>query len=530
MVVMIEARDGILSTSCRTLLLCTVERPTRAGIVTSDRNTRAAEAVFLAVLVILATGLRFYKIETGLWYDEIITLLDSVRPPLGSILTHFPSNNDHPLYLAVAHLFVSALGEDPWALRLPAALFGIAAIPLLYLVGTAVTDRREAGAAALILTFSYHHVWFSQNARGYTALLFFVMLSTLAVIRWFDTGRRSFLLLYVVSTALGAYAHLTMVLVCVSQALACLFDWWWYGRGSRARAQWQELTAAFIGAGLLTVAFYVPMLVDVSAFYSPGTTPPDEVATPLWSVFAAVRGLQAGFGSVWTIVIGAILFGAGVWSYVKQRPTVALLLLLAVPFTLLVILVLQRPVRPRFVLFAIGFGLLVILRGGASLGVLVAPLTFGKLTRQQSATVMVVLLTVGALAVSIRSLPFGYRFPKQDYERAVSFVEQSKSDGDVAAVVGEMATTPVLRYLGRPWLKIEHESQLQELRGQRRQVWVLYTFPSYIEVGQPELWETLQSDCTDVGEFIGTVEGGTISVRRCDERGLPRGSFPTPRR
>jgi hypothetical protein len=486
-----------------------------SSVVKNARAIRAAEIAFLALLVVVGAGLRVYRIETGLWYDEIRTLLDSVRLPLIQILTHFPTDNDHPLYSVIAHMSVSAFGTNPLALRLPAALFGVAAIPLLYFVGRAVTNRLEAGAAALILTFSYHHIWFSQNARGYTALLVFVMLSTLALIRWFETGSRSFLIVYAVSTALGAYAHLTMVLVCLSHALACAFDWLRHGRDSRASAQRIDLGAAFVGAGLLTVALYLPMLLDVSAFYSPSVTPRDEVATPLWSVLAALRGLQAGFGSLWAIVVGALLFGAGVWSHFRQQPTVALLLLLAVPFTLLVILVLQRPVRPRFVLFAIGFGLLIILRGAATLGAGLAPITHSWLTRRQAATTMVALLTVGALAVSIRSLPFGYRFPKQDYEGAVRFVEQSKSGEDVAAVVGVTATVPVLRYLGRPWRTIEHERHLDALPDEGGHVWVLYTFSSYIENGQPELWAALHKRCSGVREFVGTVEGGTISVRRC---------------
>jgi hypothetical protein len=46
-------------------------------------------------------------------------------------------------------------------------------------------------------------------------------------------------------------------------------------------------------------------------------------------------------------------------------------------------------------------------------------------------------------------------------------------------------------------------------------VWAVYTFPSYLEVGQPELWAMLQNECIEVRQFVGTVDGGTISVRRC---------------
>ena len=68
-----------------------------------------------------------------------------------------------------------------------------------------MTSRLEAAGAALILTVSYHHIWFSQNARGYTAVLFFVVLSTYALLRWLGSGGRVYAVLFVASTALGAW-------------------------------------------------------------------------------------------------------------------------------------------------------------------------------------------------------------------------------------------------------------------------------------------------------------------------------------
>ena len=313
------------------------------------------DAATLAILVIVGGALRFYKIDTSLWFDEIVTLLDSVRSPLSRIVTHFPSNNDHPLYSVLAHLSVDAFGEAPWVLRLPSALFGVAAIPLLYLVGLAVTDRREALASSVILTVSYHHVWFSQNARGYTALLFCVLLSTYMLIRWLDTGRRSFLIAYAIVTAVGAYAHLTMVLVSISHALAFGISWLSDVRESRIRSEWRTLVAGFIGAALLTVALYAPMVADVGSFFSTQTATATEVATPGWAIVAALRGLQVGFGAMWGVAIGTVVFAAGAWSYWRDRRAVALLILLPVPVTVLLALALNRPIFPRFVFFAMGF-------------------------------------------------------------------------------------------------------------------------------------------------------------------------------
>jgi uncharacterized membrane protein len=57
-------------------------------------------------------------------------------------------------------------GDSGAALRLPAALFGVASLGAVYALGREVVGRREGLLAALALAFSYQHVWFSQNARG----------------------------------------------------------------------------------------------------------------------------------------------------------------------------------------------------------------------------------------------------------------------------------------------------------------------------------------------------------------------------
>ena len=483
--------------------------------MTTERSLRPVDVGFLAVLVIIGAGLRFYRIDTALWFDEIVTLLDSVRSPLARIVTHFPSNNDHPLYSVLAHVSVDVFGESPWVLRLPSALFGVAAIPLLYLAGIAVTDRREALGAATILTFSYHHVWFSQNARGYTALLFFVLLATYVLVRWLDTGRRAFLVAYAIATAIGAYAHLTMVLVSISHALAFGIAWSIDGRDARIPGEWRRLAGAFIGAALLTIALYVPMVADVGSFFTTQTATATEVATPAWAVVAALRGLQVGFGAIGGLAVGGAIFVAGAWSYWRDRPAVAMLILLPVPVTVLLALALNRPIFPRFVFFAMGLALLVAMRGAASIGSLAATFTAGGMPRPRAAAAMVALVAIGGVALSLRSLPYNYRWPKQDYERAVAFVERTKGAADMPIVIGEPAATPVQQYLGRPWPRVHDGQQFRRLREKGAAIWVVYTFPSYIEAGQPDLWSMLQDECTEVGAFEGTVAGGTIHVRRC---------------
>lgn len=481
----------------------------------AGRTLRAADAALLVPLVILGAALRFHAINTGLWYDEIVTLVESVRAPLGEIVTRFAGDNHHPLYSVLAHLAVALFGEAPWALRLPAALFGVATIPLLYALGRLVTSRVESGAAALILTVSYHHIWFSQNARGYTAVLFLVLLSTHALVRWLDERRPSFLVLFAVSTALGAYAHLTTVLVAVGQAAAVALGWAAGDPSARARETWKGTMLAFAGAALLTVLVYAPMLLDVGAVMTSGESSGGDKAALSWTVSAVLQGLRVGYGTLGGVLVGAAIFAAGVAGYFRQRPTVAFLFTLPVLVTVSAALLLDRPVRPRFVFFAAGFGLLCTVRGAAVAGGLAARWIGTPRARSLGANAMVALLTLGAVVLSARSLPYGYRYPKQDYVAAVTFVERSQRPGDVVAVIGDGAEIPTVRYLGRSWRRIQTAADLARLRAGGTTVWVVSTFPSYIRSDRPDLWAALQRDCVEVHEVEATVEDGAITVRRC---------------
>ena len=137
----------------------------------------------MAALTFAGAILRVIGIDSGLWLDEIKSLIDSVRLPRPEILTVYPSNKQHQLCSVLAHLSMAVFGEHPWSLRFPAILIGLASISLAQLVDVLFTKRTEALLASALLRFSYHHIWFSQNARGYTTLAFWTLLATYLLIR-----------------------------------------------------------------------------------------------------------------------------------------------------------------------------------------------------------------------------------------------------------------------------------------------------------------------------------------------------------
>lgn len=468
------------------------------------------------ILVLLTLGaalLRLYQLNSGMWFDEIVTLVTSVRRPLGEILTTFPSNNAHPLYSAVAHLSVTVFGESAWSLRLPAALFGVASIPLMYRLATNVTTRFEALLTAAILTVSYHHVWFSQNARGYTALLFWVLLTTHFLIQWRQKGTNASLAAYAVAAALGAYTHLTMVFVVVSHAIVCAWISFVGERAGRSVGGRIRLAATFISSGLLTIVLYAPMLVNMHKFFTT-SIPTKRVATPLWALQEAIRGLDTGgVSQLWIVVVGGCIFATGIASYARRSMYLPFLFFLSAPVTLGVATAMGRPVFPRFLFFLVGFGLLTLLRGSGAIGEWLAARCGKEGWAPAAGMLMAALTALAAVAASIESLPYGYRYPKQDYASALAYVQQRCAD-DPVAVVGEAASMPFLVFFGQPWAHVANANELLGLRDPRRDLWLIYTFPMYLEANQPELWKLIQTECQPMRSFAGTIAGGNIEVRR----------------
>jgi hypothetical protein len=468
--------------------------------------------LLLGGVVLLATVLCVWGLNSGLWYDEIATLLESVRQPLGQILTRFPSDNDHPLYSVLAHVSIAALGEHPWTLRLPAMIFGIACVPMLFVLGRTVASRLEGLMAALVLAVSYHQVWFSQNARAYTMMLFLVLLGTHLLVTGLKDGRRAAFAGFGVAAALAAYAHLTMVTVAVADGAVVASFLLARRRGRIVLQDWLGPALGFVLAAGLTLALYAPLLADVHGFFgSKGQGA--GVSTGSGVVLASLLQLGALKGAV--AVVGLVLFAVGCASYGRRDPLVLALFLAPLIFVLAMAIVLNRPIRPRFFFFSAGFLLLIMVRGVLETADYSLRLASGLALARMARPAAPLILALGMAAAAASSLPYLYRYPKQDFDGALRFVEASAVAGDGIYTLGTGAELPYQRYYGRPWPRIRQPSELAEARRGRRAVWILYTFPSYLDVQAPGVMRVMSADCARPEKFRGTLEDGDVFAVRC---------------
>lgn len=473
---------------------------------------------WLVVLTVLAACLRVIGIGKGLWLDEIYSLMISVRHPLAEIITVFPGDTQHPLYSVLARLSILAFGEHVWSQRLPAVVFGIASIPVLYLLGASVTTRAEALLSSAFLAVSYHHVWFSQNARGYSALAFFSMLSTLFLLRGMRTGRLGPCIAYAVAASLGVYTHLTMMFLVASHVLICtgaaLSDW----RGDGPRS-WKFAFRAFPMAGAFTLAFYAPVLGQVRHFFLHHPSGMKSMSTPSWAVWETLRGLSLGLGVEGVLAGAALVVACGAWSYFKQSRVVFALFALPGLITLLGALLARGTMYPRFYFFLIGFAVLIVMRG-----VMVIPRWIvahwpgsGAKANLRLAPALSAAFATVLFASSAFSLVRNYRYPKQDFEGAIRFVDAERGGGEPVVTAGA-STDPLLHYYAKPWESVETVDQLRAICNRGAAVWVVYTFPRYLESWSPPLADMIRKEFAVVKVFPGTVGDGDVFVAKSQSR------------
>jgi mannosyltransferase len=467
----------------------------------------------VAALTLIGLALRAVGSNSQLWYDEIYSLVVSSRPPLHELLTTYYGDIQHPLYSVLANLSVSALGETAWTVRLPAIVFGVASIPLLFLLGRAVATTHEALLASALLTVSYHHVWFSQNARGYTLLLFLTLLCTLLFYRGLELRRWPPFLCYAVAAALGAYTHLTFVFVVVSHAASVLLL---AAPTFRDRRPGQGLPwlampiAAIILSGVLTLVFYSPMLNQVIDYYLHVSGKMKALSTPTWALLETLRGLQLGFGSQLVVAAGGLFVGCGLWGYWKaNRPAFFLLVMPGIVTGLGLVVVLGK-LYPRYLFLLAGFAILIVVRGAMVLGAFSARLINFRQSSKLAQAIGIASIVV-LVAASAASLGRVYGRPKQDFAGAMQFVESERQATEPVLTAGA-AAWPIQHYYERDWPQIKDLKQIESFGRQAHRVWLVYTFPRYIEDETPGLMDAIERRFRTIRVFPGTLENGDVVV------------------
>ncbi len=114
----------------------------------------------------------FHLGNQSLWFDEIITVHLAQLPLLAGLDGLLGQGIQlTPFFHWVVKLWLFT-GTSEWALRFPAVVFSVLAIPLMYRLGKLYFNVSVGLFAAAIIAVNPFQVWYAQEVRAYSLLTF----------------------------------------------------------------------------------------------------------------------------------------------------------------------------------------------------------------------------------------------------------------------------------------------------------------------------------------------------------------------
>jgi 4-amino-4-deoxy-L-arabinose transferase-like glycosyltransferase len=177
--------------------------------------------VFLLLVVLLGAFLRFYRLDENppsLFGDEVdvgyhaFSILKTGRDYLGHswpVYFHSLAEWRAPLFIYTTVPSIYFFGLNEWGVRVPAALFGVLGVMVIFFFTKEVLGKPRIGLiASLFLGLSPWHLQYSRAGFEITLILFLFMTGTTLFIRGIR-GRPWWLLPASVFLALAPYTYST---------------------------------------------------------------------------------------------------------------------------------------------------------------------------------------------------------------------------------------------------------------------------------------------------------------------------------
>jgi mannosyltransferase len=475
----------------------------------SGKSISRPTVLLLTAMTLVAIVLRIPNLNSSLWLDEVLTMARYAKPPFSQIFISFPDQNQHMLYSLMAHGALRLFGEQAWSLRLPSVLFGAASIWPLFFLGRRISGEAQALLACALMTVSYHHIWFSQNARGYMGLLFFTLLATWLWLEAMDRDEPRLWAGYTLCVVLGLWIHMTMLFVLATHILIFFVVWL---RSGKNLGRFARAAMAFALCGTVTLQLFALSLPEFLRTGLAEVSPPSEWTNPLWAVLETMRGLRVGFAGTAVVACGGVLAALGWLDILRRTPAAAWAMMLPGAMGGSLMLASSHNLWPRFFFFSMGFGLLIAIRGA----VRVPELLLGWLSRSAARRPAIGYALAGLFIVaSAFTVPRAYALPKQDFTGAREYVERN-GGGDARVVVVGLAAHAYTEYYAPEWPVAESAQQIESLRRDGKPLLLVYTLPIELKADHPDIWRMVESNFETVKVFPGTLGGGEVYV--CRER------------
>lgn len=249
------------------------------------------EVLVLILCLLIGFALRFYTFDKkSLWIDEIHTFNDS-RDGLEGQLRYYkenPTNLHPPLFYLLTHLF-HPFTKPERDLRIVPLIFGTLSILMIYFLARSFSST-IALPCALCLTFMTYHIYFSQDGRMYSLMMFVGMAGIYFFVKHLQTWKGKYLPLVAICFAILFHTSYSSILF-----IAFIQMLWFYRVDDNQK---KPMASSFLILNGITLFLCVPWILYIllnrkgQPFMDPLTV--QDIGS-LWALLEAVLNDWAPF-------------------------------------------------------------------------------------------------------------------------------------------------------------------------------------------------------------------------------------------
>ncbi|NPE27429.1 hypothetical protein HNV12_05495 [Methanococcoides sp. SA1] len=403
--------------------------------------TSYPQILILILISLLGIYLRIHALGSeSLWLDEASSYVMVNKNSLSEVWNSAIADRHPPLHFLILH-FVSLISNSEFMLRLPSAIFGIMTIPLIYLTGEKVFGKREGLISALILTISVVHLFYSQEARMYSQMIFFSLASFYFIYAASKENRPWQWAGFALSSALAFYSFYYTIFVLIPEILFYLAIQFKDSIKLR-RIAITDINnfRSFIISGFAFLITISPLIIPfISQSLSRTSTAPTWGLGQSFNFFIVLIKQYGTYNNNSYILFSLFILGFAFLMYKKNEREDGFLLgsMILIPLIVSYILAAKMPFTPRHMLFVLPFYMLIISRGVTGFADMIVPSTPKKKSNSHIYNILiisVILLIIGAISFTpISSYYQGMQ--KNDWRGVSEYFSEQTREGDVIVIL-----------------------------------------------------------------------------------------------
>jgi mannosyltransferase len=384
----------------------------------------------LIVLTVIGFFLRFYNLGfNSLWLDEASTNSFAVLSFSDIWKATAGGEFNPPLFYWIEHLMLM-LGNNEVVLRFVPALLGVLTIPLIYFAGKGFMDRNVGIIAAAAFAFSPFLIFYSQEARAYSMMLFFVAFAMVFYFKALKTNELKNWALFGVLSALAFWSHFYSFVIIASLILYALFL-----QIGNIKKNLQNLKMIAVSIVLFFVLCFPLILLAIQLFASRTSSAPAFGIQGLGIISETFRELS-GFSDI-SMFLFLLLFIIGIIQafLIDKNKGIFLVTLTVLTFVISFILSYKMPMVPRYLIF---FNTVFFI------GIAISYKLFYSLINNRGVVYGFIAILVIISAPMLVNYYSGYS--KEDWRGISGQIQQITKPGDIVVVVPGYISQPLNYY------------------------------------------------------------------------------------